>query len=81
MYSFFHLSLIFVPWHAGVKENDRADKLADCGDGLQMDRADIVYNLMEIGRKEDFENRESALLLWMKEMGIKIGTARNEGIK
>jgi hypothetical protein len=33
---------------------------------------------MEIGRKEDLENRESTSLLRMKEMGIKIGTAKNE---
>jgi hypothetical protein len=41
-----------------------------------MDRADIVNNIMEIGRKE--ENTESTSLLQMKEMGINIGTARNE---
>jgi hypothetical protein len=28
--------------------------------------------------KEDFENRESTSLLRMKEMGIQIGTAKNE---
>jgi hypothetical protein len=43
-----------------------------------MDYADIVNYLIEIGRKEDFENRESTLLLRMKEMGIKIGTGKNE---
>jgi hypothetical protein len=36
-------------------------------DGQPMDCADIVNNLMEIGRKEDFEKRESTSLLRMKD--------------
>jgi hypothetical protein len=43
-----------------------------------MDRTDIVNNLIQIGRKKDFENRESTSLLLIKEVGIKIGTAKNE---
>jgi hypothetical protein len=43
-----------------------------------MDRADIANNLIEIDRKEDFENREWTSLLRMKEVGIKFGTAKNE---
>jgi hypothetical protein len=37
-----------------------------------MDRADTVNNLIEIGRKKDFEKRESTSLLRIKEMGIKL---------
>jgi ribonuclease HI len=55
------VTFIFVPGHAGVQGNERADRLADCAvikDGQLMDRADIVNNLIEIGRKDYFESRE-----------------------
>jgi hypothetical protein len=52
----------FVPEHTGAQGNERAERLADCAvirDGQPMDHRDIVNNHIEIGRKEDFENRES----------------------
>jgi hypothetical protein len=54
------VTFIFVPGHVSFKGNERADTLTNCaviGDGQPMDRADLVNNLMEIGRKEKFENR------------------------
>jgi hypothetical protein len=47
-------------------------------DGQPIDRPDIVNNIRDIGRKEDFENRGSTSLLRMKEMGSKIDTAKSE---
>jgi ribonuclease HI len=55
------VTFIFVPGHAGIQGNKRADRLEDCAvirDRQPMDCANIVKGLMEIGRKEDFENRE-----------------------
>ena len=42
---------IYCPGHAGVKGNDRADRLAgkaDVKDGLQLGRSDILRNLRRI---------------------------------
>jgi hypothetical protein len=57
---------------------DRLANFAVIGDGQPMDHAYIVNNLTDIDRKEDFENMESTSLLRMKEIGVKIGTAKNE---
>jgi hypothetical protein len=42
-----------------------------------MDSIDIVKNLREIDIMEDFESKESTLLVSMKEMEIKIDMAKN----
>jgi hypothetical protein len=57
---------------------ERMDYYAVIEDGQRMDCADIVNYLRDIGRKEDFENRESTTLLKMKEVGIKISIAINK---
>jgi hypothetical protein len=47
------------------------------GHGQAMDSADIINNLIDIGKKEDFENRVD-IIARMKEMEITIGPAKNE---
>jgi hypothetical protein len=73
---------IFVPGHAGVRGNERADTLAAMAtvvDGQVMDRADILNALREVGRVRDSEDaNESATLTWLKELQIKRGVARQE---
>jgi ribonuclease HI len=44
------ISLIFVPDHAGVRGNERADRLAGTAvisDGRAMDHAEVLYALRE----------------------------------
>jgi hypothetical protein len=43
-----------------------------------MDRAEIVNAFRELCRVEDFEGSESTSLVRMRELGVKIGMARNE---
>jgi hypothetical protein len=62
-----------------LQVNERENPLVDCFVIEQpMDTADIVNNLRKIDRKEDFVNRESTLLLRIKEMQIKSGTGKNK---
>jgi hypothetical protein len=73
--------LIYVPGHVGVGGNERADRLASSAtiaDGQTMDRDAIANVLRELCRVVDFKGSESALLVRMIELGVKIGTARNE---
>ena len=75
------ITFIFVPSHAGVCGNERADRLAGSAAvvaGRPMDRADIFNAIREIGRTEDFHDCASASLSRLREMGIKIGAARRE---
>ena len=72
---------IFVPGHAGVKGNERADKLAGMAtlsEGVSMDRADIINALSDSARLKDLQENKSQSLSRLREMGVKIGTARNE---
>ena len=70
-----HLTFIFVPGHAGVKGNERADQLAGSAnieEGHAFDRADIINAIREAGRKVDCPDIcESAPLTRMKELGVK----------
>ena len=75
------ITFIFVPSHAGVYGNEKADRLAGSAAvvaGKPMDRADIINAIREIGRTEDFHGCASASLSRLREMGVKIGTARFE---
>jgi hypothetical protein len=75
------VTFIFVPGHAGVSRNERADwlaSLATIADGQPMDHTDIVNALGEICRGEDFEGSESTSLVIRKNLGVKIGTAITE---
>jgi hypothetical protein len=65
----------------GINGNERADNLASSAtitDGQRMDHADIANAFRELYRVEDFEVSESTLLVRMRELGVKIGMARNE---
>ena len=77
-----HLTFIFVPGHAGVKGNERADQLAgsaNIDEGHALDRADIINAIREAGRKVDCPDIcESASLSRMKELGVKRGIAKYE---
>ena len=73
------ITFIFVPSHAGVYGNERADRLAGSAAvvaGQRMDRADIINAIREMGRAEDFHDCASESLSRLREMGIKIGAAR-----
>ena len=75
------VTFIFVPGHSGVEGNERADSLASSAiltAGQPMDRADIINNLRDMGRTEDFEGNVSSSLSRMRELGVKIGIARTE---
>jgi hypothetical protein len=47
-------------------------------DGQPVDRADIVKDLRKLCRVEEFEGSESTSLERMRELGVTIGTARND---
>jgi hypothetical protein len=50
------ICVIFVPGHAGVTGNERADRLAGTAvisDGREMDNADVFHALREAARVED----------------------------
>jgi hypothetical protein len=75
------VTFIFVPGNAGVSGNELADKLASSAtiaDGQPMDHAGIVNALRDLCRVKDFEGGESTLLVRMRELRVKISTARNE---
>ena len=75
------ITFIFVPGHAGVSGNERADRLAGMAtvsEGAAMDRNDILNALRESFRTEEFQDCESHSLTRLREMGVKIGAARKE---
>lgn len=76
------VTFIFVPGHAGVSGNERADRLASCApiaSGRAMDRADILNAIREKGRTEDSQNDEdSTSVSRLLELGVKCGAARLE---
>ena len=75
------ITFIFVPGHAGVRGNERADRLAGLAtisEGAAMDRSDILHALRESFRTEEFQGCESHSLTRLKEMGVNIGAARKE---
>ena len=75
------VTFIYVPGHAGVMGNERADRLASNAsieEGQPMDHADVTNNLRDVGRSEDFEGNDSLSLHRMKELGVRIGMARTK---
>ena len=76
------ISFIFVPGHAGVRGNERADRLAGMAavqSGRAMDQADIINSLRERGRVHDSRNSgESTTLTRLQELKVKCGVARQE---
>jgi ribonuclease HI len=76
------ISFIFVPGHAGVKGNERADRLAGSatvGNGRAMDQADILHALREAGRvKDSSHDCDSATLTRFQEIHVRRGEARRE---
>lgn len=72
------VTFIFVPGHAGVGGNERADSLADSAivsDGRPMDRADIINSLKDSSRKEDIHEHESTAVPRMVELRVRRGAA------
>ncbi|BFZ17186.1 hypothetical protein BsWGS_20225 [Bradybaena similaris] len=75
------VTFIFVPGHAGVVGNERADRLAGTAavsEGQPMDRSDIICALRELGRNEDLQAHPSPSIDRMHEMGLTMGAARKE---
>ena len=75
------ITFIFVPGHAGVEGNERADFLAGRAnmiEGHPMDRGDVINALRESIRSEEFDDCGSTSVTRMREGGIKVGTARGE---
>ena len=74
-------TFVYVPGHAGVRGNERADMLAGTAiveEGQPMDKVDIINAIMEVGKVQDFDQNENMSLLRMKELGLKKGIARND---
>ena len=73
---------IFVPGHAGVRGNERADRLAAeavVGNGQAMDRADVMSALREVGRiNEERDVCESVTMDRLQEHHVERGVARHE---
>ena len=76
------ISFIFVPGHAGVRGNERADWLAGTAAvacGHAMDRADIINALRDAGREKDWNaDIESATLTRLREHRVPRGIATHE---
>jgi ribonuclease HI len=76
------VTFIFVPGHAGVKGNERADALASLAvltEGPAMDRSDIVNALCDLFRSNDaIDDIDSTSMSRMAESGIRCGCARQE---
>ena len=76
------LTFIFVPGHAGVKSNERADALAGNAaieNGSSMDRSDIINALRDNIRSEDFNNEDKGFSLSrLHKLCIPIDAARRE---
>ena len=76
------VTFIFVPGHAGVVGNERADRLASMavvGGGGAMDRADILHAIRDINRTEEATaGVVSTSISRMQELGVQRGVARHE---
>ena len=76
------ISFIFVPGHAGVQGNERADKLAGeatVEGGRAMDQADILNALREVRLlQEPSDDCESTTMARLREQQIKRGVAKQE---
>jgi glyoxylase-like metal-dependent hydrolase (beta-lactamase superfamily II) len=76
------ICLIFVPGHAGVKGNERADRLAGKAtmeSGQSMDRSDILHAIKEASRENDSpKDIESVSLTRLYEHQVERGVAREE---
>jgi hypothetical protein len=74
------LVFIFVPKQAGVRGNERADRLAKSAivsDGQAMDRADILNAIRNACREADsFSEHESETMSRLKEYQVKLGVAK-----
>jgi hypothetical protein len=75
-------SLIFVAGHAGIRENERDDRLAGTvviSDGRAMNHADVLHALREAGRVEDsLGDKESSTVERLRDGQVKLGSARYE---
>jgi len=72
-------TFIFVPGHARIQDNERADKLAcvaTISEGQPMDRAEIINSIRDIGGVVDFDRLESMSRL--HELGVKIAITKSE---
>ena len=73
---------IFVPGHAGVRGNERADRLAGTAEvlnGAAMDRADIFNAARNSNRETQLQDgEESASLTRLHEHNIKRGETKLE---
>ena len=76
------LTFIFVPGHAGVQGNERADYLADGATitiGPALDISDVINAMRDAYHKDYFDNhQDSASLSRLVDMGVQPGAARNE---
>src|SRR5579871_4515981 len=76
------VTFIFVPGHAGVVGNQRADRLASMAaveGGGAMDRADILHAIRDINRTEEATaGVVSTSISRMQELGLQRGVARYE---
>ena len=75
------ITFIFVPEHAGIRGNERVDRVAGLStisEGAAMDPSDILHALRESFRTEEFQGCEFHSLTRLKEMGANIGAARKE---
>jgi hypothetical protein len=73
---------IFVPGHADVKGNERADRLADMAvvqGGTAMDRTDIFNVVRDNYRiSEAAKDSESTTMIRLNELHVKAGSARRQ---
>ena len=76
------VTFIFVPGHAGVMGNERADQLAGLAHvsaGQAMDRSDILNALKDEGRvNEGGDDCDSATMARLYELRIERGLVRRE---
>ena len=76
------VSFIFVPGHAGVIGNERADRLACMAtveSGQAMDCSDILNALKEAGRaNESRDENGSATMIRLHELQVRSGEAKQE---
>jgi hypothetical protein len=75
-------SFIFVPDHAEVRGNERADRLAGTAiisDGRAMDHADVLHSSCEAGRvEESLGDCDSSTMERLRVGQVKLDTSRHE---